>query len=130
MVSKKSAAIAMLAILAALAIYHVMMLAGVLPSDIAWAGHAATSPRTLVILEVVSLVVTLLFAALVAAAAGLWGGSKIRKPARMAMWVVSGYFVLNVVGNLASSSGLERLIFTPVSVILACLALRLALSKD
>ena len=39
------------------------------------------------------------------------------------------YFLLNIAGNLASSSGAERAIFTPLSVVLAALVLRLAWEK-
>jgi hypothetical protein len=129
MIGEKSAAIALLVILGALGVFHVLMLAGALPAGIAWGGQAAGSPQTLRALEVVGLTATLLFAAVVAAKAGFLGGSSVRRPAGIAMWVVFGYFVLNVFGNLASLSGLERAIFTPVSVILALVSLRLALAK-
>jgi hypothetical protein len=129
MVSRRSAAIALLVVLGALAVFHVLMLADALPPDIAWGGRAAGSPQMLKTLEAVGLVVTLLFAAVVAANAGFTGGERVRRYTGIAMWLMSGYFALNVVGNLASSSGVERAIFTPVSVVAALLALRLAAGK-
>ena len=120
---------ATLVVLGALAVFHILMLAEVLPAGIAWGGRAAASPWTLRTLEVVGLAVTLLFAAAVAAKAGFIGGQRTRRLARNGMWVVLGYFVLNVFGNLTSSSGVERAIFTPVSVVVALLALRLALAR-
>jgi hypothetical protein len=105
------------------------MLAGALPTGIAWGGQAVGSPKTLRTLEIVGIVVTLLFASVVCAKAGFIGAGRLRRPARIAMWVVFGYFVLNVVGNLASTSGLERAIFTPVSIVVAMLALRMAVGK-
>ena len=41
-----------------------------------------------------------------------------------------GYFVLNVFGNVALTSKVERAVFTPVSLVLALLALRLALGRS
>ncbi len=37
---------------------------------------------------------------------------------RIAAWVFTGYLGLNTPGNLASKSSLERLIMTPVSLVL------------
>jgi hypothetical protein len=129
MITERAAATALLVILGALAIFHVLMLAGALPSDIAWGGQAADAPQTLRTLEVVGLVVTVLFAAALAAKAGFIGSARVRGPARIGMWIMFGYFVLNVIGNLASTSGVERAIFTPVSVVVALLALRMAVEK-
>lgn len=116
--------------LGALAGFHILMLVGVLPADLAWGGRAAGSAGTLRALEAVGLVVTVLFAAAVAARAGVIGGPRVRRPARIAMGVMAAYFLLNVVGNLTSASGPERAIFTPVSAVLAVLSLWLALGVD
>jgi hypothetical protein len=129
MIKERTAATALLVILGALVVFHVVMLAGALPSGMAWGGQAVNSPQTLRTLEVVGIAVTVLFAAVVAAKAGFIGGGRLRRPARIGMWAVFGYFVLNVAGNLASTSGWERAIFTPVSIVVALLALRLAVAK-
>ena len=58
-------------------------------------------------------------AATVARRAGLIG-----RPARWlspATWAISGYLALNTVGNLASSSGVERWAFGPATAVAACL---------
>ena len=129
MITERATATTLLVILGALAVFHVLMLAGALPSGIAWGGQAAGSPQTLRTLEVVGLVVTVVFAAAVAAKAGFIGSARVRGPARIMVWIMFGYFVLNVVGNLASASGVERAIFTPISAVVALLALRLAVEK-
>ena len=107
-------------------IFHVLMLAGALPPGIAWGGRAGSSPDDLASLEVVSLVVTLVFAAMAAARVGYLGRAVPQRVAVVGTWAVVGYLALNVVGNLASESTLERAVFTPVSAILAFAALRLA----
>jgi len=50
-------------------------------------------------------------------------------PATIALWMVCTYFAFNVIGNATSPSTTERLVFTPISIAIAMLALRLALSK-
>ncbi len=129
MISSRAAANGLLVALAGLVLFHVLMLAGVLPADMAWGGRAGESAQSLTVLETVGLVVTVLFAVVVAAKAGYLGGLRFRRTIDVAMWIVFVYFVLNVVGNVASSSSLERAIFTPLSVVLALLALRLAVQK-
>jgi len=129
MIGEKSAATVLLVILGALAVFHTVMLAGALPAGIAWGGQVSGSRQALRALEVAALVVTLLFAGVVGAKVGFIGGARLRRAARIGMWVIFGYFVLNVVGNLASTSGLERMIFTPVGVVVALLALRLAVEN-
>ena len=43
------------------------------------------------------------------------------------MWVLTGYFALGVVLNAISRSRPERLVMTPVAVVLTVVCLRLAL---
>lgn len=129
MLGARPAAIALLIALGALAVFHVLMLLGVLPPEIAWGGRGADSEASLQALEAVGLIVTLVFAAVVAAKAGFLGTARTRKAIGLAMWVVFGYFVLNVFTNLVSTSTLERAIFIPVSVVLALLSLRVAVES-
>ena len=70
-----------------------------------------------------------LFAAVVAAKAGYLKLPGPRRIVDVGVWVVGVYFALNTVGNLASMSGLERAIFTPVSLVLSVLAFCLARTK-
>jgi hypothetical protein len=128
MIHEKAAAHVLLVGLGALAVFHVLMLLGVLPADLAWGGRVEAA-ENLILLEVVAFIVTILFAAAVAAKAGFLGSRASGKAATVAVWLVFGYFVLNVAANLASASSLERAVFAPVSAVFALLALRLALSK-
>ena len=125
-VTARFAANALLAAFAALAVFHVCVLSGVMPVDMVWGGRAANTGQGLIVLEVVALIVTLLFAAIVAARVGYVGASRLAPAVRIGMWVVFVYFLLSILGNLASTSALERAIFTPTSAVLAVLALRVA----
>lgn len=111
----------------ALLIFHMLMLAGALPPGIVWGGRAGNPPQSTASLEVMSLVVTLVFAVVVAARIGYLGRIIPRGVAVVGTWAVFAYLALNVVGNLTSTSTLERGIFTPISALLAVMALRLAI---
>lgn len=127
LISARTTGDILLVALGALALFHVLMLLGVLPPDMAWGGRTGSSPGSLVLLEVVALVVTALFAAIVAARSGRLGSLERNRFVRFGAWVVFGYFTLNILGNLASSSMLEKAIFVPLSILLALLAFRLAM---
>jgi membrane protein DedA with SNARE-associated domain len=66
---------------------------------------------------------------IVAAKIGYLGGPRLGRAVSIAMWLVFGYFVLNVIGNLTSQSHVEKMIFTPVAIVISVLAFRLAIEK-
>jgi hypothetical protein len=114
--------------LALLAVFHILVILNVIPSDMVWGGRSA--PGSAGCLETVGVTVTVLFMLVTAMRAGfLWPG-RLRRTVRAAMWVVFVYFTLNVVGNVAAVSVAEKIVFIPVSVIMALLALRLAVSGE
>jgi hypothetical protein len=130
LISAKSAANVLLVAMGALAVFHVLILAKVLPSDIVWGGgRMGVTPNNLVALETTALVITLLFALIIAAKAGYLRVPKLKKVVHIGAWIVFAYFTLNIIGNLASSASVEKLVFTPISIVLSALALRLAIEK-
>jgi hypothetical protein len=116
--------------LAALALFHVAMLTGLLPSEMVWGGRAAGEPGVMLKLELVGLVVTVLFGLIIAARIGLIRSPVPNKVIVVCTWIVFAYFVLNVLANLASTSTLERAVFTPVSLLVALLTLRAAVERS
>jgi hypothetical protein len=128
LIGTRTAANILLFALGVLAIFHLLVLLGLLPADIVWGGRAGDSSPNIFILELAGLIVTLLFAAVVAAKAGYVEAPISSRAIGIGMWVVFGYFLLNIVGNLSSVSTMERALFTPLSVILALAALRVALT--
>jgi hypothetical protein len=54
---------------------------------------------------------------------------RLGKVVHVGMWLVFAYFTLNIIGNLASSSSIEKLVFTPISIVLAVFAWRVAVEK-
>ncbi|MBU1701805.1 MAG: hypothetical protein KJ970_15110 [Candidatus Eisenbacteria bacterium] len=125
----RAAANGLLIGLGGLAVFHALLLLGVLPASIAWGGRADDASHSFLLLELVGFTVIAFFAVIVAAKIGYLKVGRFRRVVRVGVWVVFGYFSLNVLSNLASMSGLERAIFTPVSVVLSLLAFRLAIER-
>ncbi len=129
LISAKLAGKILLWALGLLAAFHVLVLLRVVPSDIIWGGQIGGSAANLMTLEIISLVITLLFAAIVASKMNYILAGKFRIPIAVGMWIVFGYMILNLVGNLASAVSFENLVFAPITLVMALLALRLAIEK-
>ncbi len=115
----------LLAAFGLLAIFHVLVLLQVVPSTMVWGGQAGNK----LMLESISLVVTLLFGAIIAARLGYLRVGKFIGVIKVLMWVIFAYLLLNLLGNLASSFSLETWIFTPLTLLMAFLTLRLAIER-
>jgi hypothetical protein len=112
-----------------LAIFHVLVLTRIIPSGIVWGGQIAGSQTNLRTLETISLVVTLLFAIVVAAKIDYIKASRYKKVINILLWIIFAYSILNTLGNLASGVSVENLIMAPITIIMAFLVFRLAIEK-
>ncbi|GAA4362879.1 hypothetical protein GCM10023185_31160 [Hymenobacter saemangeumensis] len=122
------AALAMLFILALVVLFHLLIVAGIIPYTIVWGGRLKTQEQMLRF-ETVSIALNLLMLAVVAVKAGLL---KVRlSPAvvQAALWMMFGLFLMNTIGNLFSTNELERMVFTPLTLWLALFSLQLARDK-
>ena len=80
-------------------------------------------------MEMISLVVTLLLAAMVAAKAGYIEGTKFKKAINGGIWLVLVILILSMLANLASGVSFENFIFAPIAAVLTFCAYRLAIEK-
>lgn len=129
LISAKWAGNLLLVALGLLAVFHTLVLLQVLPANIVWGGAISSSPESLFPLEMISLVVTLLLAVMVAAKTGYIEASKFKTAINIGIWLVFAILVLSMLGNLASGVSFENLIFAPIAVVLAFCAYRLAIEK-
>ena len=129
LISAKTAGNVLLVALALLAIFHVLILLEIVPSNIVWGGQIGDSTSNLVVLEITALLVTVIFGLVIAAKLDYVRSGRLRKAANAGMWIVTAYFLLNTIGNLASGVSAENLIFAPFTVLLTLLSLRLAIEK-
>lgn len=117
-----TAAVVACAVLAALAVFQGLLVAGAPLGRFAWGGQHRVLPTGLRIGSVVSIGVYVLVAVVLVAAARQRDGF-----ADVAVWVLTGYFVLGVALNAVSRSRPERLVMTPVAALLAGCCLVVAL---
>lgn len=120
------AAVVGVVVLGCLAVFQVSLIAGAPLGRFAWGGQHVVLPTTLRIGSAVSLVLYGLFAVLILQVAGALDVLP-RGVADVAIWVLTAYFAVGVLMNGASRSRRERLVMTPVALVLAAVCLVLAL---
>lgn len=121
----RTAAVALLVLFSAAIVFQLTVLAGLIPTEMVWGGRLQNGEeRTAGAL--VSITILVLFTLIVLVRMGRIGRSF---PAfgQWGMWLVCALFALNTVGNLYAMDLRETLIFTPVTLIAAALAARVAI---
>ncbi len=115
------------ALLAALAVFQVLLVGGAPLGRFAFGGQHEVLPPRLRVGSAVAVVLYLLFALLLLQGAGAVSVLP-EGVADVGLWVLTGYLALGVVLNAISRSRPERLVMTPVALALLAVCLVLALS--
>jgi hypothetical protein len=113
-------------ILTLFALFHVVILLGLIPYEMVWGGKLKNQAEMRVS-ETVSLIINLIMLAAVAIKAGFL---KIYLPPMLiniVFWAMFGLFMVNTVGNALSLNTFEKIVFTPLTLILAIFSLRIAI---
>ena len=122
-----TAAITLLVLFAAAIVFQLVVLAGLIPTEMVWGGRLRNEEERTVG-ALVSIAFLLVFVALVLVRMGHIGRS-MPAAGRWGMWVVCALFALNTVGNLFALDMRETLIFTPITLVSAVLAARVAMGE-
>ena len=112
LIGVKTAGNALLIALGALAVFHVLVAVGLFPADILWGGRATDSPGHLLVLELTGLIVTLLFALVIAIRVGNLKTFRFNKLARVGTWIVFVFFILTQYCSFFQKS--ENISFNPL----------------
>lgn len=123
-----AAAIAAGTVLAGLAVFQILLISGMPWGRLAWGGQHRVLPRGLKISSAVSILLYAVFGSAAVAKAGLVPSFVNDTVLGPAMWALTAYFALGIVLNGISRSKPERLVMTPVALLLAVLYLVLSLS--
>lgn len=115
-------------ILVLLIVFHILILIGIIPHTIVWGGRIEGG-ASLIKFELFGLATSFLFLFIILAKVEYLKLKKFRKIINIAVWIVLVWFLLNILGNLLSTASLEKLIFTPISIILSFSVFRLAIEK-
>jgi hypothetical protein len=129
LISTKWAGNILLGSLGLLAVFHLLVLLQVLPADIVWGGAMQNSTTSLFPLEMISLIVTLLFALVIAAKTGYIKAVRFQTAVNIGVWAVFAILLLSMVANFVSGVAFENLIFAPIAVVLTFCAYRLSIEK-
>ena len=127
-ISNQTAAVLALSILGAMVVFHTLVVAGVLPTNIVMGGRVDDSAQVRK-MEIGAIVMTLV-AGLVFALR--WRSIASGSPSlilAIAIWAITGLFALNTVGNLFAKTIVERATMTPLTLLLVLAGLRLALEQ-
>jgi len=114
----------MVALPIAITIFHVLILAGIIPADIVWGGHIETQ-ADLYRLEAVSISLNVLTVAAVLKHSKLMTYGKQSKGLDMLLTGLGVMFIFNGVANVFSETLFERLFFTPLILVYAAMTFRL-----
>jgi hypothetical protein len=108
---------------------QLLLAAGILPVSMAWGGRQSELTLGLRIGSIVAVVILGFFLYVIRARAGLIGNSPPTTAIKVFSWVITAFMVLNTLGNLTSVSNIERLVFTPITLLLVASCAVVSLSK-
>ena len=127
-VSFHAAAKTVLSILSLVLVFHALVLTGFIPFDIVWGGRLK-SREDMLVFESVSVGLNLLIVLVIASHAGYLPLSFNKSISRILIWLMTGLFLLNTIGNLMAVDPMEKFIFTPLTLVLTLLCYRIAGEK-
>lgn len=116
-----------LVVLTGLTVMQVLFIGGLPIGEYAWGGQHRTATPRLRRAAVVAIVLYALFAALLLSRAGILPGGDTTVVAAPT-WVLFAYCAASIVLNAVSRSRRERIVQTPVSILLALSVLIIAIS--
>jgi hypothetical protein len=128
MSARSVAKVGLIIIFSLILIFHLLVLTGIIPYSVVWGGRIDNQPQ-MIVYETVSIAVNAFFLMAVLFKSGFF---KVQLPEKImngVLWAMVILFLLNTVGNLLSVNSLEKIIFTPITLLLAVFSLILVLNK-
>ena len=107
-------------------VFHILVLVSVIPNDIVW-GSRLSNPKEIALFETISIALNTLFLLVILISAGILKVKISSKIIKGFIWGMMVFFLLNTIGNLASESTLEKIVFTPLTLFLSISLLFLVL---
>ena len=117
---KKVALILMFVLLGVLLTFHVMIMSGVIPYDIVWAGKLKSHDE-MIRFEAVSIFINSVMLFVFVMKYRLLRNERSNRIIDIIIWIFAAFFLLNTVGNLFSESTLELILGTALTLLSAIL---------
>jgi hypothetical protein len=125
-ITERFAINSLLIIFSLVMLFHALVLMGIVPFDMVWGGRLK-SKEEMIPFEITSTALNSVMLGIVATRAGLLKVNMNARVLRIAFWSMFALFFINTIGNTFSNNELEQLIFTPLTLLLSVLSLRLAI---
>jgi hypothetical protein len=126
LISIRLATLALLVIFTLVMVFHLFVIIGVIPFNMVWGGRLQTHEQ-MISFEVTSILLNFTMLAVVAVYAGYLKVKLNPGIIKVVLWIMVILFLLNTIGNLFSNNEWEKIIFTPITLLLAIFSLRLAI---
>lgn len=110
-------------------LFHLLIVSGVIPLNVVWGGRIKDT-REMYSFEVVSIALNILMLTVVLIRSGHVAVRLNSRVIRVLLWIMTALFALNTIGNFLSFNETEKLIFTPLTLMLTILCARLAISGE
>ena len=111
-------------------VLQLLLAMGVLPISMAWGGRQTALTTGLRLASLAAVVILALFAYVIRRRAGLTRSGSPSPTIKVFSWLITAYLLLNTLGNVTSLSVGEKLLFGPISLLLALSCLVVSLSKS
>jgi hypothetical protein len=121
------AQLGLLILLSLFLLLHLTILLKIIPYNIIWGGRLKTD-KEMYRFEIFSILINSLFVIGVLVQADFLAIDIPKKIITYLLWLMTGLFLLNTLGNAISKNKLEQRLFTPATILLAIFSLVLALS--
>ena len=112
-------------ILSCIVIFHLLVMAGIIPFNIVWGGNL-TDKTELYTMEAISVALNVLMLLTILIYSRAVKLNINRKIITGTIWFMFGLFLFNTIGNLAAKNALETYIFTPLTLVLSVFCFRMA----
>ena len=127
-ISAKSAAKLIIFINVCVTLFHLLIVAQIIPYNIVWGGRL-TSYSEMIRFESFSIAINLLIMAVAAMASGLVKSRLPKGIINILLWILFVMLVMNTIANPFSATALEAIVFTPLTFIMALCLYRLIVSR-
>ena len=124
---KELAQIGLISIYSLTIVFHLLVLMKVIPYKIVWGSRLKTD-SDMYKLETVSVILNVFFLIVILSISNYVPFTINESVLAVLLWIMSALFLFNTVVNMLSKNRLEKLIFTPVTIVLTVLTIVLIFS--
>ncbi|MDI1353810.1 MAG: hypothetical protein PSX36_02745 [bacterium] len=128
LIKLKFAGNGLLALLTLSALFHSLVLVGLIPYSLVWGGRI-DGPERMQFLETVSLLLNLFMLVIVLLRMDYMKVRIHPKFITLILWLMFALFLVNTIGNLLSQNNFEKMFFSPLTLLLCLFSLRLAIES-